>query len=277
MIPKKIFLCYNVSPFKSNKETDQELKTDIGSDNIERTKKYFPSRYRIVIESIKTLLSDWELVFYDKEAMDNFVKEHFPDYFIFYDKLLYDEQKYNLMKYMFLYINGGVSIDLNLQVLQSLDSLFNNIENVSLYTIHHNIFHNYLSTSFIAAVPKCPIFTKILETAKNPLPGWVYGKFLYVEVSTGYYMLTKIIKSSNIPYVVFPTDLVLPCGTCQKRCYNYYSYFKLLQKINPCYEEELYKFIYCNWKECGLFLMILLIMAVFIKLFIGRKHKNRKS
>ena len=270
-------MCYNISPFKLNKESGQELKTDISSDVIEGSKRHFPSRYRVTVESIKRLIPNWELIFLDRSEMDEFVRGHFPDYFDFFNNLLYDEQRYNLMKYMFLYVNGGVAIDLNLQLLQSLDTLFSNIENVSLYTVFNATFHNYLSTSFIAAMPKCPIFTDILKEAKNPLPGWVYGRFLYTEVSTGSYLFTRLVKSSRIPCLMLSSELILPCNLCQKRCYNCDSYFKLLAKINPSYEEEVYRFLYCNWRELGLFFIILLVMYFMIKIFSSRQRKHTKK
>ena len=59
----------------------------------------------------------------DEENLD-FVKTHFPDYLSLYLNLPRDIMRADVIRYMWLYIKGGVYIDLDYEAIKPFDSLF---------------------------------------------------------------------------------------------------------------------------------------------------------
>ena len=70
---------------------------------------------------------DWELRLYDDNDNDNFIKENYPDYLYFYNKLPHKIQKIDLIRIFYLYHYGGMYIDLDFESIKNIDSLFNMI------------------------------------------------------------------------------------------------------------------------------------------------------
>ena len=112
-------------------------------------------------ESIKKHMPDWKYLLLTDEMMDTFVKKYFPDFHEkIYTKFPYHIQRCDSFRYMWLYINGGIYIDLDFELKDSLAKLLEKYDDGTadaFFTPSGNNNHWY-TNSFLASKPKSPIW-----------------------------------------------------------------------------------------------------------------------
>src|SRR4029077_84497 len=112
-----------------------------------------PERWRKSIETIKKLLipNGWRYVFRTDEDNDAFVKKYFPTYWGTYNTFPYTIQKVDAVRVMYLYIEGGLYMDLDYEILRPLDTLFEN--NNDLFFVASKNASLFITNSFLASKP----------------------------------------------------------------------------------------------------------------------------
>lgn len=90
--------------------------------------KDIPEKWKESQLSIKEHLPDWQIVLFSDEENREFVKQHFPDFLNIYDSFPYPIQRADMIRYMFLYVNGGLYLDLDMKLKKSIESLIGNEE-----------------------------------------------------------------------------------------------------------------------------------------------------
>jgi len=121
--------------------------------------------------------SDYTYTFFDDRDCEQFIKNHFDkDILNIYNCIIPGAYKADLFRYCYLYIYGGVYIDIDTLCIGKLDDfLSTNVEfivpidlNINPNEGLHNIFN-----SFIASIPKHPILleciNKIVYNIKNKI------------------------------------------------------------------------------------------------------------
>src|SRR4029077_5740316 len=87
--------------------------------------KDIPDKWKKSQPSIRKYMPDWEYTLMTDEDNLAFVKHHFPEYLDIYLSFPYPIQRADCIRYMYLYIHGGIYMDLDYEVLEPLDHLFN--------------------------------------------------------------------------------------------------------------------------------------------------------
>lgn len=145
-----------------------------------------------------------------------FVESYFPMCLDAYKQLPYGIQRADVIRYMWLYIRGGMYLDLDYEVLQNFEPLIEEID-APLLVLHSGNLHWVLTNSLILAKPKQEIFLQMIYSALfTKLPWYYVGKHIRVMFSTGPMMFHDIIINSEMPYAVLPRKLFMPVGTTQK-------------------------------------------------------------
>lgn len=57
---------------------------------------------------------DWEYCFWNKEAIEKFMDEYFPELIPIYNEFRYPVQRWDAIRYLILYHIGGLYVDLEL-------------------------------------------------------------------------------------------------------------------------------------------------------------------
>lgn len=177
--------------------------------------KNIPDHWKNGTISISTHLKDWKHVLMTDIDNRNFVKTHFPMFLSCYDSFPYSIQRADAIRYMWLYINGGVYMDLDFEILRPLDSLFS--DGNDLYVVKSYYLKNVYTNSFIACRPGLQVMLDCLEEMKKDIPSWCVGKHLTVVHSTGPMMFTRAIVESklksNYDYVIgdLDPDIMMAC------------------------------------------------------------------
>src|SRR5437762_1813333 len=86
--------------------------------------KNVPEHWKPSPLSIRQHMPDWEYTLMTDEDNRKFVAEHFPDFLPYYDRFPYPIQRADAIRYCWLYIHGGVYLDLDTVVQKSLEPLF---------------------------------------------------------------------------------------------------------------------------------------------------------
>lgn len=247
-IPKIIMQEWNMmAPLENGKYKDRDI----------------PKHWKPSPKSIKKYMPDWKYVFMTDEDNRAFVKKYFPDFLKYYDRFPHNIMKADAVRYCWLYINGGIYMDLDFEVEHPLDELFTG--DVEVYLVSSSNVGSYLTNSFMASKPGCKIWLECIEAMKKKLPWYYAGKHVEVLNTTGPIMLTHVFKKSNIVYGMLPSKLILPCNICNIFCNPKGAYMKQLEGSSwISYDTKFYNFFMCKWKQVIIFVIFLLILALIV-------------
>lgn len=165
-----------------------------------------PDKWKTSPLAIKKFMPDYQYVLLSDEMGRNFVNKHFPDFLPYFDAFPYNIQRADAIRYMWLYVNGGIYIDLDMEILGSLEYLFT--EGEIFFVLSANV--NRLTNSILASKPRHPLWLEMIEKMKQPLPWFAIGKHMQVMYSAGPGMLDEVVKSSDYEYVILPRSLLIP-------------------------------------------------------------------
>jgi len=210
-------------------------------------------------DSVQNHMPDWSHVHLDLKEGRDFVRNYFPDFLSHYDDFQYDEQRVNSLRYMWLYVYGGVVLDSTNQINEPIDRLF--YSDNDLYLVPSVWNHGYYSVQFIGSRAKHPIWLDMLDAIKKPPPIWARTKYLKINATTGSYKLTEVIKDNTHTYVVLPRKLVDPCTICADGKLNNSGVLAGFDDdLN--WDYKLYRWSYCNWWIILIVLAVLLVLGL---------------
>lgn len=222
-----------------------------------------PDKWKPSQQAIKIFCSDWEYVLTTDEDNRNFVIARFPEYLALYDSFEKEIYRADMIRYMYLYTYGGVYLDLDLQLVKSLDDL---LEYGDLFLVKTPNFGGY-TNAFMASAPGNVFWLRCLEEIERRSvnkPFYIQGD-LKVLYTTGPSMITKVVSEYNRPFVTIPYKLGHPCSVCDTYdgvCEDEDSYVLELEGSSWSTSAKLMHFLYCRWK------LILVIIVLIILLYI---------
>jgi mannosyltransferase OCH1-like enzyme len=226
-----------------------------------------PEKWKGSPKSIKEMMPDWKYILMTDEDNRNFVKKYFPDFLKYYDRFPHNIQRADAIRYMWLYINGGIYMDLDFEVKHPLDELLTG--DAEVYLVSSSNVGSYITNSFMASKPRCKLWLEVIEAMKKKLPIYYLGKHIEVMNTTGPMMLTHVVKNSRTVYSMLPGTLILPCSVCNIWCNSEGAYMKQLEGSSwISYDTKLYIFFMCKWKQVVIFVIFILILILLVILII---------
>ena len=166
--------------------------------------------------SISEHMSSWKYVLMTDKDNREFVKKHFPDFLPYYDAFPFPIQRADAIRACWLYIHGGIYMDLDFIVKKPLDPLF--LSDNEIYVVPSGNTPTVITNSFMASKPGCKLWLVYIEEMKKELPYWAYGRHLKVMMSTGPLCFSRTIKIWSGVYGVLPSKLIMPCSVCTPIC-----------------------------------------------------------
>ncbi len=234
--------------------------------------QHVPKKWKPSVDSINKYMPDWEHVLMTDEDNRKFVKQHFPDFLSYYDNFPYEIQRADAIRACWLYINGGIYMDLDIEILKPLDSLFT--KSFGIYLVHSGNYASYITNSFMASQPKNPIWLEYIKQMKQPVNRWVnYSKHFTVMTTTGPMALTNVIANTSHLYATLPSKLLMPCSVCDQKCKLPKGvYLRPLkgQSWNE-WDSHFFNFFLCNWKKVVVAVIIILIIILIIWLALRNR------
>ena len=92
-----------------------------------RTEPCMPTRLQILARTWREQNPDWEYHLWNGEEMDELVEKHFPEYLSMYRSFPYNVQRWDTIRYMILYVYGGVYTDLDTECFKPINPLVEEI------------------------------------------------------------------------------------------------------------------------------------------------------
>ena len=121
-----IFYLFN----KYNKYNTYELFNSSftkGPNIIQTWKTYeLPEKYKPLVYKVKYLNPYSNYLFFDDNDIDKFINKQFPQYYDIFHQFSYTIQKIDFFRYLAVYYFGGVYLDLDILLFQSLKNIDKN-------------------------------------------------------------------------------------------------------------------------------------------------------
>lgn len=92
-----------------------------------RTEPCMPTRLQLLARTWREQNPEWEYHLWNGEEMDELVSTHFPEYISMYKSFPYNVQRWDTIRYMILYVYGGIYTDLDTECFRPIDSLLENV------------------------------------------------------------------------------------------------------------------------------------------------------
>ena len=221
--------------------------------------KKLPRHWQESQKSIKKKMPTWTYVLMTDQDNRNFVEKHFPEYLHTYDNFLYPIQRVDMIRPMWLYIHGGVYMDLDYVVQKDFSELFK--DGKDLYFVSSPNINSIITNSFIASIPKHPFWLEYLQHMKEDPPFWALTKHFHVMTTTGPMALTKKIGETKYVYSLLPQSQLIPCDVCNIGHCSPDGYLKTIigQSWNG-WDSTFLNFLHCNRSVILVSLLILFIL-----------------
>ena len=237
-----------------------------------------PDKWKESPESIKNLMPDWKYVLMTDEDNRNFVKDHFPDFLSYYDNFPYNIQRADSIRYMWLYINGGIYLDLDIALQKNIEDLLGK-QDSNFYLVKSSNIDSVYTNSMMISKPKVDFWLKVIEEMKKP-PKWYYTKHFIIMCTTGPMMLTKVAnKYGNSNFETIRSKKLSNCNVCNLDVCNDNpdSYTKFLQGSSwISFDTSVLLFFYCNKNKLiyYLYFSVIFIITISIYLYIKKYKKS---
>lgn len=175
-----------------------------------------PDKWKKSPESIKWFMPEWKHVLMTDTDNRQFIQDYFPDFLSYYDGFKYNIQRADAVRYAWLYINGGLYLDLDIELIKPLDSLFN-LDGSMIYLASSRTTPRVTTNMLMASTPGHPFWLDCIEEMKKSTPWWTKPKHYQVLYSTGPQMVTRVLQRTNYTHVRLPANVLGYGYTCSKK------------------------------------------------------------
>lgn len=158
--------------------------------------KPIPQLFVNLADTWKQHHPEWEYRLWTDSESRSFIKTCFPELLSVYDSYPYGVQRVDAVRYCILQYFGGVSVDLDMECLRSIDELIEPHDMVLTLEPPVHAYENevgfMISNAFMASRPHHPFLSEILDElmtgSKEPQPNVCSS----VLETTGPLMLTEV-------------------------------------------------------------------------------------
>jgi mannosyltransferase OCH1-like enzyme len=204
---------------------------------------------------------DYEYKLFTDDDNRNIVINYFPDFLEYYDNFEYNIQRADAIRYMILYLYGGIYLDLDYICNHS----FNIIKINKQIGLNRSINQSWSFTNsiMISSVKSHPIWLECLRNMKKKTPFFIRGKHLKVMTSTGPIMLTR--STRKFKQDIEELDIIQKCNVCEiKQCDIDRKYILTPIEGSSWLESDskFYIWLFCNKKKIKYIMCIFIITLI---------------
>jgi mannosyltransferase OCH1-like enzyme len=186
-----------------------------------------PDFFKQLGETWKENHSDWRYLYWDKDSIDAFIINFFPHLKNTYYSYKYNVQRWDIIRYLFLYKMGGMYVDFDYESLKPIDSLL--IGKTCCFAMepqsHCKIFKRdvMFNNALMACVPNHPFMKRIIDKvfSEKTVQHSDVSKDVCVWKTTGPWALIDLYEKSTeeekASVYLIPDKYVTPFDVMQAR------------------------------------------------------------
>ena len=227
--------------------------------------------------SIREFMPDWTYTLMTDEMNDAFVAQHFPQYIEAFRGFEYGIQRADFIRYAWLFVEGGLYMDLDTQITRDLSELF--YVDRDFYAVPSGNFDNYYTNAIMASKPGAAVWLECMEMAVQGSSWYAFGKHLKVMTSTGPLMFTNAVATQSADrYHILNSKLLTPCSVCDpKPCGVEGGYVITLEGSSWCgWDSAIFSAAKCSWRKYAILLMVI-VLILWIVLLIRAFREPRST
>jgi mannosyltransferase OCH1-like enzyme len=229
--------------------------------------KDIPDKWKSSPGSVRRYLPDWNYVLTDDVDNRKLVETHFPDFLETYDSFPRGIQRADAVRYIWLYLYGGVYMDLDSELQKSIEPLFEETQG-DLYLVKAPNGFGYYTNMFMASSPKNPFWLECISEMKQSKAPWWMPEDFQVLWTTGPGMVTRVAERWDKPIVSIPSKLIVPNNVCCPGVEHPDAYAKQLEGGScngPIIQTGIY--LQCHWQEVLVFFLVLILLIILVVLW----------
>lgn len=176
-----------------------------------------PMHLREIAQSWQEKNPSWEYRFWNKNDIDLFLEQEFPEFKSIYYAFPYPVQRWDAIRYLILYRYGGLYVDMDYECTEPIVPLLNGIScAIGLEPKAHAVRSHMpyiVGNAFMAAIPHHPFLKELVSNVFQPMSDVAYkSKGEAVLQTTGPYKVTALYKQSKYQdqITLVPAALVAP-------------------------------------------------------------------
>lgn len=228
-----------------------------------------PDKWKATQVSIKKYMPDWEYTLMTDEMNRAFIEQYFPDFLPYFDAFPYAIQRADATRYAWLYINGGLYLDCDFELLAPIDELFLE-DDFDLFLLASSNRPDVITNGFIAAKPGNKVFLEMIEEMKKP-PGLAgIERHLLVMNTTGPLAFNRVVRRLSPSFKLLPSPKVNPYTICETEYNKPGALMRPLEGSSWVGGAAIaYQWCYC---QANYLLIIGVIIGLLIVLFLWSRY-----
>ena len=126
-----------------------------------------PAKWAASPASVRHWMPAWKHVLLSDDDNAAFVAAHFPDLLGWFSALRYPIQRADVIRYMWLYVHGGLYMDLDIELVAPLDELFEGRSMETWLLKAPRNFAGHYTNFMMASTPRNPFWLRVLDECRN--------------------------------------------------------------------------------------------------------------
>ena len=227
-----------------------------------------PDNWKYGQKTVKEKNKDWKYVLLSDEDNLKIVKKYFPDFLPYYINFKYNIQRADAIRYMVLYLYGGVYLDLDYQAIKPFGSIF--LEKGKEVGLIKSSNIDFMTNSFLCSHKGSKFWLECIEEMKKPSKWWYLTKHFEIMCSTGPMMINRLYKRNRDNVQIL--EINVPCDACNiDNCpYNKKYFLRAIygQSWNS-WDSFIINFMNCNIKSI-IYVILIIILTIIVIYRINR-------
>jgi len=181
------------------------MQTLFGFDSV-------PPVWTTGFERVGVVMPSYTHVLLHGREYDAFVSAHFPDFIETFRAYPHEIQRCDAVRYMWLYVHGGVYMDLDMELTKDIAPLISGCD-IALAQEIQGTWYTH-SNCLMASRPRHPFWLDCISLMKRRAKNWYPFLGMRVTMTTGPGIVSSVWKSYRDNVCTIPRNLVNSCALC---------------------------------------------------------------
>jgi mannosyltransferase OCH1-like enzyme len=224
-----------------------------------------PQKYLDNLKNVKKINSNYKIKIWNGYDCNKFVRKYFPDKINIYWKLPYPIQRCDYIRFLILYIYGGIYSDMDRYSIKSYDTILEKYSYYDIILTQLSSSLNIINNDIIISKPKNSFILKCIDNIKI----YNFNNYYFdVCTSTGpIYLIKMYYQYNELSKIKLISNELNPC-LCSSNIDDIHKIISYTTLDGSWLENNNFtnvlKYIYCNFVYI---LFIIIIIFLLYKLY----------